>query len=91
MKTVTAARAIADWAGAAAGQAMFDLKPASRSREVAAITTQRGGEVIPADKPVCLAMALREPVLYARYGAWPAHRAADPFRQLPHQWTHSAC
>ena len=31
------------------------------TREAAAITTQIGGEVIPSDKPGCLAMALREP------------------------------
>lgn len=31
-------------------------------REAAALTTQVGGEVIPSDKPGCIAMALREPV-----------------------------
>ena len=31
-------------------------------REAAALTTQISGEVIPSDKPGCLAMALREPV-----------------------------
>jgi acyl-CoA reductase-like NAD-dependent aldehyde dehydrogenase len=31
-------------------------------REAAALTTQIAGEVIPSDKPGCLAMALREPV-----------------------------
>jgi acyl-CoA reductase-like NAD-dependent aldehyde dehydrogenase len=31
-------------------------------REAAALTTQIGGEVIPSDKPGCIAMALREPV-----------------------------
>jgi acyl-CoA reductase-like NAD-dependent aldehyde dehydrogenase len=31
-------------------------------REAAAMTTQIGGEVIPSDKPGCIAMALREPV-----------------------------
>jgi len=31
-------------------------------REAAAMTTQVGGEVIPSDKPGCIAMALREPV-----------------------------
>jgi acyl-CoA reductase-like NAD-dependent aldehyde dehydrogenase len=35
---------------------------ASMVREAAAITTQISGEVIPSDKPGCLAMALREPV-----------------------------
>eukprot|EP01035_Chromulina_nebulosa_P007883 gene7882-biopygen6680 len=31
-------------------------------REAAALTTQISGEVIPSDKPGCIAMALREPV-----------------------------
>src|SRR5258708_17640942 len=31
-------------------------------REAAALTTQIGGEVIPSDKPGCLALALHEPV-----------------------------
>jgi len=31
-------------------------------REAAAMTTQIGGEVIPSDKPGCIAMAVREPV-----------------------------
>lgn len=31
-------------------------------REAAAMTTQIGGEVIPSDKPGCIAMALKEPV-----------------------------
>jgi len=49
--------------GAAAGWALFNLMlAASMTREAAAITTQIGGEVIPSDKPGCLAMALREPV-----------------------------
>jgi acyl-CoA reductase-like NAD-dependent aldehyde dehydrogenase len=30
-------------------------------REAGALTTQIGGEVIPSDKPGCIAMALREP------------------------------
>jgi len=30
-------------------------------REAAALTTQIGGEVIPSDKPGCLALAIREP------------------------------
>jgi len=43
--------------------ALFNLMlAASMTREAAAITTQIGGEVIPSDKPGCLAMALREPV-----------------------------
>ena len=49
--------------GATAGWAMFNLGlAASMVREAAALTTQIGGEVIPSDKPGCLAMALREPV-----------------------------
>lgn len=49
--------------GATQGWAMFNLMlAASMLREAAAITTQIGGEVIPSDKPGCLAMALREPV-----------------------------
>jgi benzaldehyde dehydrogenase (NAD) len=55
--------AMMDEVGATAGWAMFNLKlAASMTREAAAITTQIGGEVIPSDKPGCLAMALREPV-----------------------------
>ena len=49
--------------GATAGWAMFNLGlAAGMVREAAAITTQIQGEVIPSDKPGCLAMALREPV-----------------------------
>lgn len=49
--------------GATAGWAMFNLMLAtSMTREAAALTTQIGGEVIPSDKPGCLAMSLREPV-----------------------------
>ncbi|HET6565084.1 MAG TPA: aldehyde dehydrogenase [Xanthomonadales bacterium] len=49
--------------GSTAGWAMFNLMlAAGMVREAAAITTQVGGEVIPSDKPGCLAMALREPV-----------------------------
>jgi acyl-CoA reductase-like NAD-dependent aldehyde dehydrogenase len=49
--------------GATAGWAMFNLMLAtSMTREAAALTTQISGEVIPSDKPGCLAMALREPV-----------------------------
>lgn len=49
--------------GATQGWAMFNLMlAASMLREAASITTQIGGEVIPSDKPGCLAMALREPV-----------------------------
>lgn len=49
--------------GATAGWAMFNHGLAvSMVREAAALTTQISGEVIPSDKPGCLAMALREPV-----------------------------
>ncbi len=49
--------------GATQGWAMFNLMlAASMLREAASITTQIGGEVIPSDKPGCLAMAIREPV-----------------------------
>lgn len=49
--------------GATAGWAMFNLVlAAGMIREAAALTTQIGGEVIPSDKPGCIAMALREPV-----------------------------
>ncbi|MDE1918548.1 MAG: aldehyde dehydrogenase [Sphingomonadales bacterium] len=49
--------------GATAGWAMFNLTlAASMVREAAALTTQIRGEVIPSDKPGCLAMALKEPV-----------------------------
>ncbi|WP_422060738.1 aldehyde dehydrogenase [Sphingopyxis sp.] len=49
--------------GATRGWAMFNLNlAASMLREAAALTTQISGEVIPSDKPGCLAMALKEPV-----------------------------
>src|SRR3984957_11813263 len=49
--------------GATAGWAMFNLMlAAGMTREAAALTTQIGGEVIPSDKPGCLALTLREPV-----------------------------
>ncbi|MGH6616534.1 aldehyde dehydrogenase [Sphingomonas sp.] len=48
--------------GATEGWARFNLMLASGMvREAAALTTQIGGEVIPSDKPGCIAMALREP------------------------------
>ena len=48
--------------GATEGWARFNLMLASAMvREAAAITTQISGEVIPSDKPGCIAMALREP------------------------------
>ena len=49
--------------GATAGWAMFNLAlAAGMIREAASLTTQIAGEVIPSDKPGCLAMALKEPV-----------------------------
>ncbi|USQ98229.1 aldehyde dehydrogenase [Caulobacter sp. RL271] len=48
--------------GATEGWARFNIMlSASMIREAAALTTQIGGEVIPSDKPGCLAMAVREP------------------------------
>jgi acyl-CoA reductase-like NAD-dependent aldehyde dehydrogenase len=49
--------------GSTAGWAMFNLMLATNMvREAAALTTQVAGEVIPSDKPGCVALALREPV-----------------------------
>jgi len=49
--------------GATKGWALFNLGlAASMVREAAALTTQISGEVIPSDKPGCVAMALKEPV-----------------------------
>jgi acyl-CoA reductase-like NAD-dependent aldehyde dehydrogenase len=49
--------------GSTAGWAMFNLGlAAGMVREAAALTTQVAGEVIPSDKPGCIAMALKEPV-----------------------------
>ncbi|KAI6244317.1 Aldehyde dehydrogenase [Aphelenchoides fujianensis] len=49
--------------GATEGWARFNLMlAASMVREAASLTTQINGEVIPSDKPGCLAMAVREPV-----------------------------
>jgi acyl-CoA reductase-like NAD-dependent aldehyde dehydrogenase len=71
MKAATALEARADAfveammgeIGATKGWALFNLGlAASMVREAAALTTQISGEVIPSDKPGCLAMALREPV-----------------------------
>ena len=71
MKAATALEARADAfveammaeIGATKGWALFNLGlAASMVREAAALTTQIAGEVIPSDKPGCLAMALKEPV-----------------------------
>ncbi|WP_241527290.1 aldehyde dehydrogenase [Sphingomonas turrisvirgatae] len=49
--------------GATEGWARFNhMLAVSMVREAAALTTQIGGEVIPSDKPGCIAMAVREPV-----------------------------
>lgn len=49
--------------GATEGWARFNhMLAVSMIREAAALTTQIGGEVIPSDKPGCIAMAIREPV-----------------------------
>ncbi|MEP7005789.1 MAG: aldehyde dehydrogenase [Sphingomonas bacterium] len=49
--------------GATQGWAGFNLMLAAGIvREAAAMTTQISGEVIPSDKPGCIAMAMREPV-----------------------------
>ncbi|OQP86466.1 salicylaldehyde dehydrogenase [Rhizobium rhizosphaerae] len=48
--------------GATEAWARFNIMlGASMLREAAALTTQVAGEVIPSDKPGCLAMAMREP------------------------------
>jgi len=48
--------------GATAAWAGFNVKlAAGMLREAAAMTTQISGEVIPSDKPNCLAMAIRKP------------------------------
>jgi benzaldehyde dehydrogenase (NAD) len=56
-------KAMANETGATRGWAGFNVTlAAGMIREAAALTTQISGEVIPSDKPGCLAMALREPV-----------------------------
>ena len=48
--------------GATAGWAQFNVKlAAGMLREAAALTTQISGDVIPSDKPGCLALAIRQP------------------------------
>ncbi|MGB6307596.1 MAG: aldehyde dehydrogenase, partial [Steroidobacteraceae bacterium] len=48
--------------GATEGWARFNIMlAASMIREAASLTTQIAGEVIPSDKPGCIALALREP------------------------------
>jgi len=49
--------------GATAGWGQFNAKLAANMlREAASLTTQVGGEIIPSDKPGCIAMAVRQPV-----------------------------
>ncbi|WP_068875932.1 MULTISPECIES: aldehyde dehydrogenase [unclassified Phenylobacterium] len=49
--------------GATEGWARFNVMlAAGMIREAAAMTTQIAGEVIPSDKPGCMAMAIRQPV-----------------------------
>jgi benzaldehyde dehydrogenase (NAD) len=62
-KTDAFAEAMLSETGATRGWAMFNTAlAAGMIREAAALTTQISGQVIPSDKPGCLAMALREPV-----------------------------
>ncbi len=54
--------AMKDEIGATEGWARFNIMLATGMiREAAALTTQVAGEVIPSDKPGCMAMAIREP------------------------------
>jgi acyl-CoA reductase-like NAD-dependent aldehyde dehydrogenase len=56
-------RLMAEEIGATAGWAGFNVHlAAGMLREAAAATTQTTGEVIPSDKPGCLAMSIRAPV-----------------------------
>ena len=56
-------KAMMDEIGATAGWALFNLMLASGMvREAAALTTRITGEVIPSDKPGCLALSIREPI-----------------------------
>jgi acyl-CoA reductase-like NAD-dependent aldehyde dehydrogenase len=55
-------QAMMDEIGATADWAMFNLTlAAGMTREAAALTTRIAGEIIPSDKPGCLAMTIREP------------------------------
>lgn len=61
-KADTFVAAMAAETGATEPWARFNVSVASSMlREAAALTTQITGEVIPSDKPSCMAMALREP------------------------------
>ena len=62
-RTDAFAAAMINETGATFGWAMFNVELAvGVVREAAAITTQITGEVIPSDKPGCIALALKEPV-----------------------------
>jgi len=76
--------------GATEGWARFNLMlAASMIREAAALTTQIAGEVIPSDKPGCIALAIREPAgVVLGIAPWnapsswgPCHRGAARLRQ----------
>jgi benzaldehyde dehydrogenase (NAD) len=55
-------KAMADEIGATAGWAGFNVMlAAGMIREAAALTTRVAGEVIPSDRPGCIAMSVREP------------------------------
>jgi len=55
-------QAMRDEIGATSAWAAFNTRlAAGLIREAAALTTQIGGEVIPSDRPGCLAMSVREP------------------------------
>ncbi len=61
-RTESFVESMANEIGATRGWALFNVMlAAGMIREAASITTQIAGEVIPSDKPGCLAMALREP------------------------------
>jgi len=61
-KSAELTQAMQDEIGATAAWAGFNIHlAAGMIREAAAMTTQISGEVIPSDKPGCLAMAIREP------------------------------
>jgi len=55
--------AMATETGATKGWAMFNVTLAANMiREAASLTTQINGEVIPSDKPGCMALAVRQPL-----------------------------
>ena len=61
-KTAEFIALMASETGATAGWAGFNVGLAANMlREAASMTTQIAGEVIPSDKPGCIAMAVRQP------------------------------